>query len=606
MHEPAPERAEQAHPVLADADPMPPAAAPDAPDASERRRPAAWLRFSIPGALLLVMALGLLAPAWDCLRSWNHLRDFPLQLDAEEGFILKQALDLHAGVPIYRSIASPPFLVANYAPLFPWALGVAHAALIGGHATFASLALGRWMTQGSAVAVALLIGLIVWIGSRAWGAAALSGMLFFSGWEVGHWGQFVRVDLPSIALTLGGLAVAAGELQAAEPPSRAGRARLVGSALLFVAAGMTRQTTLPAPMAVALALLLARDWRRLAWFSVPGAVAALACLGVAQALTGGQFWLHVVAYNRNRADWHGWALVMRNEIWFFHRWLLVALGLAGGGLWATRRAEAKPSPVAARWVLPLYALLASAWLLGLAKIGSAPNYVLEPLAGWALCLGAAMGRLGRRAEAAGRRMENGGARTSGAARWRARLAFGLPALALATHVLRLSLPVAWLAALHWTSALNVRGAQWMMLARPRSPQAAIVALIDQARQCEGDLYCERPIVNLLVGRPVLFQPFIMSQLAREGAWDPAPMTRMIDTKRFGLMILNEDIASGAPGTEYEHACAPVADAIRRAYRPVGVITLGEAGVYRLWMPRPDGLAPEALTTVPFDPPASLR
>jgi hypothetical protein len=71
----------------------------------------------------------------------------------------------------------------------------------------------------------------------------------------------------------------------------------------------------------------------------------------------------------------------------------------------------------------------------------------------------------------------------------------------------------------------------------------------------------------LARKPVLFQPFIMSQLAREGRWDQRPFLAMLATGRLSCLVVHADLASGNDQTQYERYTAEMAGAIRRHYRP---------------------------------------
>ena len=131
-----------------------------------------------------------------------------------------------------------------------------------------------------------------------------------------------RVDLPALALTILGLTVFS------TIPSRWGASV---SAVIFVLAAFTRQTAVLAPIACVAAMLL-NDRRRLIWFLAPYVGMGLTAFIVLNVQTSGQFLLHVVRYNQNELDWWSLRKVLRNEIWFFHRWWIMAL-IGGWTCW---------------------------------------------------------------------------------------------------------------------------------------------------------------------------------------------------------------------------------------------------------------------------------
>ncbi len=520
-------------------------------------RPARWLSgamLALAIALLAWLSLGL-APRW------RASLDYPFQLDAEEGFLLNQAVRLAQGRGIYTPIDQPPYLVGNYPPLYPALYALVH----GSRARPASLPVGRAIVQAATVLSALLLALIAWRATRRPAPLLLAPVLFLAAYEVHHWSAFARVDLPALALTLAGLALF---LEGRRP------AHLVASALLFVAAACTRQTAVMAPLACCL-LLAWTDRRGLAWFAgawVGGGLLALAAL---QAATRGEFWRHVVAYNVNSFDWSAWRAVMRNEVWFFHRWILlacagIALGPAFASYSARRRsavpaaeaATAPPPRASAAWpVAGLFALLTTAFSLpAMAKIGSAPNYLLEPLAAWALVIALALGHpLDRRS--------NAGAGGRSGARSLAALLLAACLLLHAGHLVRLR-PV-----LH--SSRNPTPAD----------REALRPIVADLRAQPGPVYAEEPVLALLAGKEVLFQPFILSQLAREGRWRDAGWVAMLEDRTLTRLVVNEDLSAAGPDQRYRRYTATTAAAVRENYRPAGAISRPGLATYYVWEPK---------------------
>ncbi len=529
-------------------------------DASPTPQAPSTLR-TLPLWIVLVACLILLG--WSAggplVGRWDASRKYSFQLDAEEGFILNQALTLTAGESIYSPIDEPPFLVGNYTPLFPWIYGLVN----GPRADMKSLPLGRLLVQLATLAVALALGLTAGIRSRQWLPALLAPALFLATYEVHNWSAFVRVDLPALALSATGLGVFLLWRR---------RAGLVIAALIFVAAAFTRQTSVLAPLACAVMLLLLRDRRRLLWFAGPWVVGGLVVLGWHQIATGGEFWQHVVTYNRNPMDWHNWRRVMVNEVWFFYRWWILAIGagvLLTLAFWITRPklTNIPDDRDTTRGVIGLYALFSLVWLPAMAKVGSAPNYLLEPLAACALYTASLFGSTEPRPQ--------GVAAPIGAGRRPSRIRFwGL-------HL------VACLLLLHGLHLMS-RRREMTSSPLPGGDRFEIGSVRYSVRKAKGDVYCEEPIFTLLAGKTVIFQPFILTQLAREGRWDDDLFNRMIRERRFDRMIFTEDLSRHGPGHRYLRYTDATATAVREHYDVEETFSFPSSGrSYDVWIPRAD-------------------
>ncbi len=515
---------------------------PAAPEPGSRRRD--WFIVVLEAALLGVAALlaGLL-PALPA--RWGAVVAYPYQIDVTEGYLLEQAAALARGESIYRPVDETPFLVGNYPPLMPWVYGM----LNGARADSRSLPLGRWLVVAATVATTLLIGWIVWRRGGRIGPAVAAGLVFIVSYEVHQWSALVRVDLPALALTLAGLALFVSSPR---------RWPTVASGLLFVAAVYTRQTMLAAPAACAVSCLLF-DRRRLAWLAGPALAVGVAALVALQAGTDGEFLRHIVTYNANTMDWAAWRMLMRNEIWFFHRWIIVAAGvaaIAAGVRWWRERprtagVEESGEDRTAGWAVAIYTVLAMQSLVAYAKVGAAPNYVLEPLAAGAIWVGAATAQL----------MNGGG---------RGRLLARGAALAVAAVL-----------ALHGAHLWNLRPIVFSSPTPTPEDRRLAGEVARAARQTAGGVMSEEPIFTMLAGKQVLFDPFIMTQLAREGKWDERRVSAMLERGEFELLIVNEDLAT--PRETYDRYTAGMAESVRDHYRMEGaVVQKGMGKVYYFW------------------------
>lgn len=538
--------------------PPPPASPPSPPP---RRAGSAW-RFA---TLLLLPALaGLLVHAPKVVERMRAAMAFPYELDAEEGFVYLQGVDLDRGRPIYTPIDEPPHTVGNYPPLYPAMV----AATIGPGRR--SLPLGRLVVALAAFALLQAAAMHVRGRTRRTAPAILAPLLLVATYEFHQWSAFARVDLPALAFTVMGMGVFAN-----------GRGRWTAScaAALFVEAAYCKQTAILAPAACCVAMLLG-DRRRLAWFLIPYLGIGLGIFAWMQARTGGEFFRHLVLHNVNEMNWRAFRAVMRNEILWFHGAWIAAIVAGAASLAAARRAgRAGSNPEGgggrfgalphARGAIGLWAALAAASLVSFAKVGSAANYALEPLAAWAILL----------AEICGRLLDAAESPSPGLPRTIARRGFVAVAALLAIHV----------------ANLHAKRGSAFGSGDPDEADAAVAhAVARELLRTHGEVLSEYPVIAATAGKDVLFQPFIMSRLAREGAWDETPFVESIRAERFGAILTAEDLRRAVGGNGTARWTAAMVEAIVAAYEPVALFAHPRPGGKRqqYWLWKPKSLAPK--------------
>jgi len=571
--------------------PPPPGARSAAPGGTAPVRGSPWWGLALlPAFVLWVHGL---VPLADRLTAAIR---YPYQMDAEEGFVLLQALDVAQGRSIYRPIGEPPYRVGNYPPVFPWIV----SRLMDPAAP--RLAVGRAVVLAASAIVALLMVGIVFVRTGQALPALAAPLLFAVSYEFHNWSAFCRVDLPALAFTLLGLAAFL---------TLRGAWGALSAAAAFVWAGYTRQTALLAPAACALALLLG-DRRRLAWLVGPYVgLGGLIYAGLNVA-TGGEFHRHVVTYNRNVMDWAMLPRILRNEIWYFYCvWIgAMAVGLTAIVLTSKSGRSRGPEEAAARErVLGIYALAAGVALIAYAKVGSAPNYGLEPLAAASLWTMEIFGRLTRApvGPTPGRRLI-------------VRAAPAAMALLLTLHALRV-FPVQLAersaqarAVAGLIEAARIPNVGRALFSSP-TPDRFDLQLGDAARQAvraaEGEVLAEYPIFAILSGRPVLFQPFIMSRLAAEGRWDEALLLEPIRQGRFALILTTQDLRDWQAGRHLWRYTPAFARAVLDRYEPAETLAPPVPGglgtTYYLWRPRAPSAAPEvAALGAALSPPNGAR
>lgn len=452
-------------------------------------------------AFLILAAVLLAWRAVPVLEKFPSTITFAGSLDREEGFLALQAQRLRAGQSIYPSIEEGPWLVGNYPPVYP-----AVVAVLG----TPSLSRGRAVSFIAGLAIcALLIG-----SARHNTRFVIGGIIgagyFLTTFEFAYWAPFARVDMLALAIAFGGI------IASHHARTRRGIAL---AAVLLAAAIFTKQTQVIA-LAVAAGGMALNGRRRdalelLAFCAGIGAVVVLVLL----AITGGEFWRHTVTYNANKMDWAQLVPWVKHLARFSG--VAICAAFVAGIISFTQRNDEDLAPhESLRPILRLATLWVVAGFveaLSLAKAGAAANYLLDlqcALAWWmALHVGAMLPNM---------RVPGG--------TWRnALVPFLLGAGALATAV------------------VPVPEGRWGILANVSTPAPGAVeglaAVEELILSVEGETLCEDPIPMMRLGRDVIYQPFIMSQLAREEKWDDAPFTAMIDSGRFALIVTTQNLES---------------------------------------------------------------
>jgi hypothetical protein len=477
-------------------------------------------------------ALALAVPLWLAgitIARAVAFASYPYALDREEGFVALQGLALATGTTIYPDIAQgPPWLVGNYPPLHPALAAVAVKAGAD------PLAAGRGVAL---LGIVLLAGGLAWAGAQMGGrwAAVAAPVLCLSTWDAMSWAPYARVDF--LALGLGAVALAAGLDR-----TRKGMAALCG--VCVMAAFLAKQTALAVPAALVIAGLLRPEDRReaLRFGAVLMAAGGAAVLALVL-LTGGEFWRHTVTYNRNAVE-GAQILVWLRHLARFHGGVLAALGVAGVAAWRWRLLEATHARV-----LACYVGLAAATLLATAKAGAAENYLLEFHAASSLAIAAVAAKALRE----------------------------MPAVAIAIAVpLLATLPGPFPA---WRRPQMMTRELWPDAAIEEAHAAAVLRL----RAAKGPVLCEDPVLAHRAGHPVAFQPFIMSQLAREGRWDAAPLLHEIAISRYGLIATSQNLAEEG----FLWGFTPeMREAVLARYRLTGAVQLSPRERMFLYEPKP--------------------
>jgi hypothetical protein len=455
-----------------------------------------WRVLGLAACAVLLAFLSL--DAARLVRSSAEAFAYRFELDYGEGPIFDQTRRLLAGERIYRAIDEPPYAISNYPPVYHLVSGL-FGLVIGDF-----LAAGRMVSFGSALLTAVLIGLLVWrvaspaAGNTARGvAAAVAGLLFLRAPYTAIWAPLMRVDMLANLFAFAGVVVFAAE--------RA-RSRRVGvAAALFLLAVFTKQSTV-AGAAACLIVSAFLDRRLAARLLLVLAGGGLLILAILSAASSGEFYSHVVTANNNAFSWtQAFAflqdLAKRRPVELAIAWV------------ATPRLLVRPAagdPAGwARPVLGAYLIASFLACLTAGKIGSEINYLIEHVAVVATCVGVMV------AEAF---VPTGERRTVGVA------AVAVPALLLAQ-----------------VATARQRGTVESTEAPPAHTRQAIGRVLTRIEATPGAVLSEDMTLLVRAGKPIVFQPFEMTQLARQGLWNSAPLLKRLAAREFALIVLRFDV-----------------------------------------------------------------
>ncbi|MFN8440646.1 MAG: ABC transporter permease subunit [Caldilineaceae bacterium] len=464
----------------------------------------AWLALSNSArVLLVVLVLGafvFVAEGWRVL-------NFPYALDYGEAPLLDQTQRLAHGQNIYHAdLQVPPYTIANYPPLYmlvqvplTWLFGPAFW-------------YGRLLSWLAMIGAALFVGLILRMltGDRL--AALIGGLTLLALPYTRYWAPLYRIDSLALCLSLAALWVVVryyppaedasrvdAALQGDRPVTRSGNREgwfswaIVGVALLLVAAVYTRQSYgLAAPLAAF--VWLWSNGRRQQALALAGLVAVLglSLFVLLNLVTGGGFYFNIVTANINEVK----VALLQQYFGELLTFMLVPVLITV--LFVLLVGIAKVRPRGWRLLLP-YMVGAALSGLTIGKVGSNINYLLEFCVAMSFAVGSLL-------------------------TWQRHLP---PIRRLLMLGLALQL------------FLLLPGLSYQLFSQFRLDSRADMAQIaDLMRSTDGPLLADEDLGQMvLAGRPLLFQPFELTQLARAGKWDQTPLLTAIEHQEYALILI---------------------------------------------------------------------
>lgn len=485
---------------------------------ANRRFPGLLARLLVAAALIVLLVMQGRA----LLLFFQHAQlalEFPYTLNYGEGPLLEQAVRLARGENIYRAdLSTPPYTIANYPPLYPL-IQAPFVAAVGPAFWY-----GRLISVVSILAAALFLGLTV----RAITRDALAGLVAALTLPVipyiFSWSALARIDSLALAFAWAGIfAVVQG---------RGRRWGLIAGVILLACAAYTRQTyLLAAPFAAVVWLWSAKERTHALLFGVYFAALVLGVFAVLTALTGGGVFFHVITANVNALDsalaqYYLDEMVEHLPIFLAAAALALVLGVAlGRRLW---------------WLSAPYTLGAVVTALTISKVGSDINYLYELAAAFALAAGAWIA-------------------------WTRRV-----------PVLRALLLLVLAYAVSMAYDLSLRKYQPILTERADDVplMGELIAFINET---DAPIIADEHMALLtLADRPILIQPFEMSQLAAAGIWDETPFLTDLQNGVYPYILIYQPYRN--PSLRFERWSRPMLRVINDHYRPL--LQTAETTVYQ--------------------------
>ncbi len=475
---------------------------------------------AVLAAALLALAVLLVRAAALFVQNAGTALGYPYTLNYGEGPLLDQAARLARGEGLY-GLTAPPYVITNYPPIFMLAV----APFVESYGP--SFLYGRVISLICiGVSGLLLAGLLHAVtGDRL--AASIGGLLVLAIPYFLFWGALARIDSLALALSLGGLYLAVRATATREP--------LFPAALLLALAVYTRQTyLLAAPLAAF--VWVARENGRMRAFQLLVWLGVLV-VGIFAGMlvwTKGGVWFHLIAANANALDVN----ILGHYVREVGRYLPILLALMALFLIAGLAGRAHSA-----WLIAPYAIGGFGAALTIAKVGSDVNYLYELSA--ALCLSAgAILALARRARR-GRRVLS-----------------ALVVAALAVQV--------WIAG-------DLSQRKYMQFTLDRVAHGAVTDALFTGIVARSEPVLADDAMGLLAlaGRPIEFQPFEMSALARAGLWDETPFLERLRRGYYPTILIYNPSVN--PYLRHERWTPAMLRTINAYYRRLE--TVGETTVY---------------------------
>ncbi|MCD6216512.1 glycosyltransferase family 39 protein [bacterium] len=434
--------------------------------------------------------LGFILAGWACVRLGIHVfhyLGYPLALDDGEGHVLNQAILIASGQLPYLPISSPPYIVTNYPPFYAAIAASTFGFLdqvqvMSGVTVFPGLIVTRLISVLSGLGIAFLIYKTSIKSNASPDSSAISSLLFLAMPIVYFWFSIGKPDMLAIFLGLFGLYLGIANYDKGN--------RIFLSLIPLVLAVFTKQNEIAPFLAIALFLLIKKD-RRLITFIAIYAAFILLITGVLQTASGGEYLSHIITYTKTQ--FYANRLYSTWSFFFLNASLLLVVAF-----FSTIRSLVRREFNMAVFYF-VFAFLIS---LTSGKVGSDLNYFLETIVAAHIILAIFI--------------KDG---------YRRNLAFSARLIAAG---------LAFLIALDYAFLHDNRRYSYEPNNDDRQYGAILASMI---KEQQGPILSEDEAMAAVCGKEVVFNPFIMSELAKEGIWDQTDFVNSIKDKKYDLLIL---------------------------------------------------------------------
>jgi len=482
---------------------------------------------------------------------------YPFSLDYGEGIVWQQMRDMVRGTA-YRPLQVFPAIVYHYPPVYH--LTTAGITWITG---LDPLKAGRLVELICTAATGLLIALLTIKGLDREGekierliCGTFAALVFLTSFIVSEWAPLMRVDMLSGALGLFGIILT---LRAFDRP-----VWIHAAALAFVLSIYTKQTSIAAPAAAFLVLLIARPRVAIAGITTSTLLGIAALIWLSWATDGG-FLRHIFSYNFNRIDTSRVFFLLMPSL--FHIPLLICAGFGTAFAWrkiqrsvkfntTLKKALIHDRQTAVLLIMLIFLALKLPMLAMMLKVGSNSNYLIELLSAVVVFFGLSLE----------------------------------PIVATAIGTRPSALPLS-----RTLMVCFVIGTPMQAGAMPspefhwRNQQARIAAMetiVNRIRCSSKPVISDEMTLIIRAGRDVQWEPAIAAELAHSNVYDEPGFVKMINEKKFGFFAIEW-------GPKYflfrERYNPPVADAIAANYpikQKIGDLTLFLPNEHDFDHPRP--------------------
>lgn len=478
--------------------------------------------------------LGFILAGWACVRLGIHVfhyLGYPLALDDGEGHVLNQAILIASGQLPYPPINTSPYIVSNYPPFYSAIVASTFGFLdqmqiMSGVSVFPGLIMTRLVSVFSGIGIAFLIYKTAIKSKVSSDSAAICGLLFLAMPIVFFWFSIGKPDMLAIFLGLFGLYLGIVNFEKGN--------RIFLSLIPLVLAVFTKQNEIAPFLAIALYLLIKKDKRTIIFISIYAA-SILVVTGILQIASGGEYLNHIITYTKTQLYisrlYSTWSFFFLNASLL----LIVAFYTA---IRAFIRRETNP--------VIFYFVFAFLISLTSGKVGSDMNYFLETIIASHILLAIFISNGYRYNPANSSRLIVAG--------------------------------IIFLIALDYAFLHDNRMYSYEPNQDDRQYAAIICSMIQEQ---PGPILSEDEALAAICGKEVVFNPFIMSELSKEGIWDQTDFVDSIKDKKYDILILrfdvtnpnHEDKADVGGHAGWDRWTDEMETAIRENYRNYAVIPL---------------------------------